>query len=388
MPVQLLVASTDAHFREVVRENLVNIPGSRVIAEYPDVAENLYIRVLQGLDRYPDAALVIDLAGNPAGALSALDRVRDAAPDLYVVASSFDAGRETVLAALRAGAQDFLMQPVKRFDFRDVMGRLERAPRRSSSGKSQLGKVYTFLGSKGGVGTTTLAVNFAGVLAQQGRRTVLVDLDWAANGVARYLNAAPGHTLVEAGEQMENMSLEVFEGLAARDALGFHFIGPPELGRHGYFTEPLMRDLVTFLVEKYDAVVIDAGRHINKEVVMAGLESSSGVFLVLNQDFGALRNAQRFLSHLMHLGFSQDQIHVLINEYQKTPQPGAVPPEHVRATLNQPVFYGIPRAGAIRRSSRTNRPFVEDRQGAGAIDGVFRAFVDKATGARNAMVEV
>ncbi len=68
---------------------------------------------------------------------------------------------------MRAGANEFLLQPLKRTEFRDAMGRLERAPRHGTAGESKLGKIYTFIGTKGGVGTTTLAVNFAGVLAQR-----------------------------------------------------------------------------------------------------------------------------------------------------------------------------------------------------------------------------
>ena len=138
-----------------------------MISEYPEVASNLYIRVLQDLERHPDAALIVDLAGDPESALKAMEKVKQAAPDLYVIASNYHADGETVIAAVRAGANDFLVQPLKRTEFRDAMARLERTPRRASVTDSQLGQVYSFLGAKGGVGTTTLAVNFAGVLAQR-----------------------------------------------------------------------------------------------------------------------------------------------------------------------------------------------------------------------------
>ena len=45
----VMVASNDEHFREMVRENLLNIPNSKVVAEYQEVAANLYIRVLLGV---------------------------------------------------------------------------------------------------------------------------------------------------------------------------------------------------------------------------------------------------------------------------------------------------------------------------------------------------
>src|SRR5712691_2334120 len=126
MSISLLVASPDEHFRETIRESLLNVPNSKIIAAYPEVSSNLYIRVLQDLERNPEAALVVDLAADSEAALKALERAKQAAPDLYAIASNYHADGETVIASLRAGANDFLVQPVKRIEFRDAMARLER----------------------------------------------------------------------------------------------------------------------------------------------------------------------------------------------------------------------------------------------------------------------
>ena len=129
MPISLLVASSDEHFRQTVEENLVNLPNAKVAASYAEVSSTLYIRVLQDLERYPDASLMVDLSGDQEGALKAIERVKQAAPDVYIVASNFHADGETVIASLRAGSNDFLLQPVKRSEFRDILTRMERAPK-------------------------------------------------------------------------------------------------------------------------------------------------------------------------------------------------------------------------------------------------------------------
>ncbi len=95
--------------------------------------------------------------------------MKQAAPDLYVIVSHYHADGDTVIPAMRAGANEFLLQPLKRTEFRDAVARFERAPKRTGTVESKLGKIYTFLGAKGGVGTTSLAVNFAAVLAQRKR---------------------------------------------------------------------------------------------------------------------------------------------------------------------------------------------------------------------------
>src|SRR5258708_15046978 len=196
----LLVASSDEHFREMVRDSIINLPETKIVAEYTEVAANLYTRVLQALERNPHAGLIVDISGDPEGSIKAVEKVKQAAPDLFVIVSNFHADGETVIQCMRAGANEFLLQPVKRTEFRDAMGRLERAPRHGGGGgTSTLGKIYTFIGTKGGVGTTTMATNFAAVLAQRKVATVALDLDWGGNGIAMHLRPAPQDTPVEVG---------------------------------------------------------------------------------------------------------------------------------------------------------------------------------------------
>jgi pilus assembly protein CpaE len=314
--------------------------------------------------------------------------VTQAIPDLYVIASNYHADGETVISAVRAGANDFLTQPLRRLDFRDAIGRFERAPKRAAPTASRLGKIHTFLGVRGGVGTTTVAVNFAAVLSQRKSNSVLVDLAWTANDCAMQLGAQPQYTLLEVGENLSRMDQALFEGFVTRDPLGFFLVGPPDsLEQPAYFTEPMFREFSNFLIEKYDAVVVDGGTRVTDEVVLGALQSSSSIYLVMDQQFGAIRNAQRYLAYLMRLGFTQDQIRIVVNQYSKKPAQHLASLDQIQSTLNQQVFYGIPSSAAVPAAINRGRPFVVDREAAADIDRPFRAFVDKATGRKQEMAK-
>jgi DNA-binding NarL/FixJ family response regulator len=101
--IGLMVASSDEHFREMVRDQLLNIPNAKIVTEYQEVAPNLYIRVLQDLERNPTAGLIVDISGDPEVAINAEEKVNQAAPDLFVMVSNFHADGETVIACMRAG---------------------------------------------------------------------------------------------------------------------------------------------------------------------------------------------------------------------------------------------------------------------------------------------
>ncbi|HYZ86548.1 MAG TPA: P-loop NTPase [Bryobacteraceae bacterium] len=387
MSTHLIIASPDERFRDNIRENLLNQPNAKLVAEYADIAPNLYIRVLQDLERNPEAALIMDLGSDPASGLKTLEKMKQAAPDLYIIAADYSEAGEAIVQTIRAGANDYLILPLRRSDFREAMNRLERTPRRASSSGSRLGKLYTFLGTKGGVGTTTLAVNFASVLAQRKQQAVLLDLDINGNDVAMQLGAQPQYTLYEVSENLGRMDQALFEGFVTRDPLGFLVVGPPDaLGAHT-LQEGFFRDFATFLVEKYESIVIDAGRDMTSELVLGALQASSSIFLVLTQEFPSIRNAQRYMAYLMRLGFNQDQIRIVINQYAKRNSPNYASLEQIQQTLNQPVFYGIPTTPAVLTSINKARPLVTDRQIAPEFDKAFRAFVDKATGKQKAVAK-
>jgi septum formation inhibitor-activating ATPase MinD len=89
----------------------------------------------------------------------------------------------------------------------------------------------------------------------------------------------------------------------------------------------------------------------------------------------------------MRMGFSQDQIRIVINNYQKKTSQNYASLDQIQQTLNQPVFFGIPPSAAVLASVNKGRPFVVDRESAPDADRNFRAFVDKSTGRKKAAGE-
>ena len=95
MSLSLLVASADESLRELVRDLLLNMPNGRVVNEYPEVSLNLYIRVLQDLERHPDAALIVDISADPISGIKALEKLRREEP--IVLSPSLGLGRRLAM---------------------------------------------------------------------------------------------------------------------------------------------------------------------------------------------------------------------------------------------------------------------------------------------------
>ncbi len=341
MAIQLMVASSEPRFRDFAREQLANISSMEVVAEYEDTGGNLHVRILHDREIYPHAAVLLDISSGTEQGLGTLERLLEAAPGMYVILSDAQMTGEFLLRSMRLGSSDFVQQPLKRADFHDAMGRLEQHLARIHNQERQLGKIYSFAGVKGGVGTTTAAINFAAICARHGKSTLLLDLDLDSGDAASYLGLRHQYSLADAVENFDRLDQSMLEGIVARDVLGFSVLcAPEEVEKSRLISEQHVRDIASILVERYEIVVVDGSRGMDG-LLMSCLELSNSIFLMLTQEFPAIRNAQRYLNTLVRAGFGHEAVKILVNRHAKR---GALYAslEQVQQTLGAPPFWVLP----------------------------------------------
>src|SRR5579872_4434848 len=133
----------------------------------------------------PDV-VVISLDSDQTKALQLIGQLTRDMPELPILAISARGDGQAILQALRSGAREFLTAPVVLEELLKALQRLQRGrgttdsrPGSEVSTKAE-SMVIAVLGSRGGVGCTSLAVNLGATLAQQpGHSVALIDLDLA-----------------------------------------------------------------------------------------------------------------------------------------------------------------------------------------------------------------
>ena len=190
-----------------------------------------------------------------------------------------------IATVLRAGANDFLLLPMRRPIFATRWRGSKKRRGGIRRGESRLGKIYTFLGTKGGVGTTALAVNFASVLAQRKH------LDRAARpgrDRQRRLHATGRAAAVHADGGRARTCRAWIRRCSKASSRAIRWASSWLVRRTTsssaviFSATRMFREFATFLVEKYESIVIDGGRAISDETVLAArCRSSSAVFLVV-----------------------------------------------------------------------------------------------------------
>ncbi len=341
MSIQLIVASPEPHFCDFVREQLPLTPNSEMVSEHEDIGPNLPVRIQSDLNLHPWAAVLLDISSDRALGLRTLEQMSQSVSGIYVILSDGQCSEEFLLQAMRLGATDFLRQPLKRSEFSEAMARLEQHVQRIHRQGRQIGRMYSFVGVKGGVGTTSVAVNFAALCARQNKSTVLLDLDTDSGDTACQLGIRHPYSLADVVENLEDLDQSMLEGFLARDALGFSVLcAPTDLDKSRMIDEHHLRAVGRFLIEHYDVVIVDGSRALDG-LLLSCLELSEFIFLLLTEEFAAVRNAQIYLSSLARAGYGHEVVKVLVNRHEKR-GPFHVSLDQVRQTLGAPPFWVFP----------------------------------------------
>lgn len=207
---------------------------------------------------------------------------------------------------LAAGASDYLVKPISREAL--AVGLEKRGDSGTGGPGAGLGQVVVFIGSRGGVGTTTSAVSCAWLLSEKQKdNTVLLDLDLHFGTVALNLDTDPGTGLSEALEQPSRIDALFVDRATVKVSDRLRI-----LAAEAAIAETLMIDagaidvLLYELRRKFAWVVIDLPRWVSptQRVVLG---AASRVVVLCERSLAGLRDTIR-LQTLMREHAPQTQV--------------------------------------------------------------------------------
>lgn len=220
--------------------------------------------------------------------------------DIPVVMLTAKAQVTSQVEGYRVGADDYITKPVHPVDLAShIEAVLERARERKL--RALTGSVIGVLGVKGGVGTTTIAVNLATALAAT-KNTVLADFDDdGAVAIHLGLQKVPYHHLEALSlSKPEMMTRDAVSRALMVHASGLHVLPAAEEA----FTPEHAYALVTHIDDLADVCVLDLGTRLN-DVVRVLLPKCALVLVAVDADRAALTQAQRMLLSLNEMGVTR-----------------------------------------------------------------------------------
>ncbi|MGF6266989.1 pilus assembly protein CpaE [Paraburkholderia youngii] len=330
--VDLLAVFSDATSVDAAKSLIVDqaIPNAHAQIGSIDDA----IRLLQNLPR-PPRQLLVDVSGSDMP-LSDLARLADVcAPSVAVVVIGDRNDVSLYRSLLEIGIQDYLVKPVT------VELLLRALSARDPSAQARTGKVISFIGARGGVGMTTIAVSLARHLADETlRHVVYVDLNLYGGAAVSMLGLPASNGLTDLLQDTRNIDPPTLDRavVAAGERL---FTLSSELPYETDFAvlPGALSELITTLKRRFHYVLLDLPARSGR-IVDEALDASQVVCIVADPSVYAARECMRLLR------FTEDRpgeavISVLLNNPLE-PVADRVQPLDFKRAIGRAVVHELP----------------------------------------------
>ncbi len=354
--IRVLIVDDIAETRENVKKLLQFEPDVEVVGAARSGKEG--IQLAQELD--PDVVLM-DINMPDIDGIAATEMIRRRSPHIQVVILSVQGDQNYMRSAMLAGARDFLTKPpmgdelISAIRRAGEMSRVERNKSVGGRGTGTIsgiattvqmlpalmqGKVVSVFSPKGGVGTTTVAVNLAIALHKEDTRVVLVDANLQFGDVAIFVNEQGKNTIIEIAPRVDELDAETIEEIMIKHtASGIHILAAPQKPE---YAEKVSADefskVVHLLKQLYSYVVIDTSSTLT-DVTLAAFDNSDAVVLVTTQEIPAVKNVSLCLDVMQTMGVGREHLVLAINRFDKRI---SITPERVGKNLKQEVGAVIP----------------------------------------------
>src|ERR1700678_3389202 len=230
---------------------------TREFPRYPELDE--VPRMLE--DNYD--VVIVDLDSNPEYALDLVETICSTGSPTVMVYSA-QADSELLVRCMRAGAREFLTQPFATGTIAEALVRASVRRPSARPAKKTIGKLFVFLGAKGGSGVTTLACNFAvSLAAESSQNTLLIDLHLPLGDAALDLGITAQYSTVNALQNAARLDSNFLSRLLTKHSSGVSVLAAPGKFVPIQSTSDDIDKLLVVARQDFDFVVVDCGTRLD-----------------------------------------------------------------------------------------------------------------------------
>ena len=262
----------------------------------------------------PDV-VVLDLRNRAAAVPAAVALLKRQHPLTGVLIIASDLDPALMLEAMRAGVNEFVTEPVTPIDLKSAIDRVvAKQPMRPT------GQIFAFVGGKGGVGTTTLAVNVATVLAAlEPSSALLIDLHVAYGDAAMFLGIEPRFSVADALENVHRIDETFLRGVVGRTKIGLDVLAASDRSLIGHIDVPAVRNIIECAARHYSHVVLDVPR--SDATMLEALDLTTRIVVVANQELATVRSASRMAAALRQR-YGKGRVAVVVSRFDQQAEIG------------------------------------------------------------------
>lgn len=287
----------------LIREMLLDLPDSLFVVQWAD-------HLSKGLSRIGAGRIdivLLDLNLPDSTGLDTFRTLHEAAPHLPVVVLSGNEDDNLALSAVREGADDYLVKGKVNGEnlARCLRNTIERHAHRSrwhpgQQQQNSKGRVLCFIGAKGGVGTTTVALNVAAAISQRKHRVIALELRGHCGTLSHHFGFQLHKENLSALLKLEPGQINESELSARLSRYSPEFrilFGPQKAREAGHVPGEHAKAIIDTLSRMAQFVVVDLPSEpsgANKEAI----RSSDFTGIVVEREPTCLASARTMLEHV------------------------------------------------------------------------------------------
>lgn len=300
----------------------------------------------------PDASIV-SLDSNPEKALVLMAELAASAPKCTILVASTSTDGNLILKAMRAGAKEFLTQPVKPEDLATALQRVSRQRFGDASGSSRGCTVIAVTGATGGVGATSLAVNLGCALAADPSHSVaLLDLDLSLGDADVFLDAIPEYTLSDVAQNVSRLDLTLLKRSLTKHDSGLYLLPRPvQLEDSRLITVDDLTRVIGLLKATFTHLIMDTSKGFN-DIDMMALSEADVILFVTQLDLPCLRNVVRLMTSFREIGKIDEKVKIVVNRVGY--DMGQISLKKAQETVGREIYWQIPNDYRVMVEVRNN----------------------------------
>lgn len=289
---------------------------------------------------HPDIGIVA-LDQDVDKALDLVHRLNETSPECSILVLSSSSDGKVILRAMRAGAKEFLNQPVRLQDLLDSLERISDRKFGRGEAKARGSSVIAVAGATGGVGATSVAVNLGCALAQDPKNTVaLVDLDLCLGDADVFLDTIPDYTLVDVAQNVTRLDFALLKRSLTKHSSGLFLLPRPlQMEDMGLVTPDDLQRVIGLLKATFTHLVLDLSKSYSALDHVA-LQAASQILLVTQLDLPCLRNVVRLMMSFGNMKGVVDKVRVIVNRVGL--DNGNISLKKAQDTIGREIFWQLP----------------------------------------------
>jgi pilus assembly protein CpaE len=235
--------------------------------------------------------------------------------------------------ALRSGADDYLIKP---FHPAELMARMRSllarykpdeqfTPPSPKAGqiihaapaapkRREPARILLFYGAKGGVGTTTLAINAAIALHRElGKRVCLVDANLQFGDHRVFLDLGLDRMSIVDLASNPSIDIDLIRQVLVKHESGVDLLlAPTSPEQAELVSHDLLPDIVHQMADDFDFIILDVDKRLD-EVNLRVMDVADTIYVVMTADLPCLKNVRLVLETIGHLGYAEEKVKLILN---------------------------------------------------------------------------